>query len=339
MNVFLTGHTGFKGAWMLLYLKTLGYKVHGFSLAPAKNSLFELGCFERLCDSHTLGDVRNKKLLTDCMMTVEPDIVIHFAAQSLVLESYRRPVDTFETNINGTLHTLFAASELDSVTKLLIITTDKVYRNDGRSIGYNESDILGGSDPYSKSKAIADEFTQYWSSMYPEKDIAIARAGNVIGGGDASPERIMPDLVRDFFAGNQIILRNPNAIRPWQYVLDCLSGYIALIESPRIQGVQNIWNFGPNQHEYFSVADLYNETAKHFQNITSFAKSDSNKNLEASALSIDSSKARKLLGWENKFNLKESVNETLKWYRRIASGDDVLKTSKNALEYFLELSH
>ena len=338
MNVFLTGHTGFKGAWMVLYLKSLGYKVHGYSNFVDPNSLFSLGNFETLCDSHNIGDVRDLSFLTTSIARARPDVVIHFAAQSLVLESYRNPANTFETNVNGTLNTLIASSSVDSVKKTLIITTDKVYRNDGRLAGYNEDDDLGGTDPYSKSKSMADKITQYWSSMNPDEDIAIARAGNVIGGGDVGKERIMPELVGGFTTGKQVELRNPLALRPWQYVLDCLSGYLCLIDRPKTVGYENIWNFGPDQEDRYSVSDLYTETASYFNNIPQYPKTNSSAFFEQQNLSLDSTKARSLLKWKNKFDFKETVYQTVLWYKELYSGKDMLAISNNSLEFFLQKS-
>jgi CDP-glucose 4,6-dehydratase len=338
MNVFLTGHTGFKGAWMVLYLKSLGHKVHGYSNLVDPNSLFSLGNFEALCDSHNIGDVRNLRFLTATLAKARPDVVIHFAAQSLVLQSYRDPANTFETNINGTLNTLIAASSVDSVKKTLIITTDKVYRNDGRLEGYKEDDDLGGTDPYSKSKSIADQMSQFWSAMNPREDIAIARAGNVIGGGDIGKERLMPELIAGFATGRPVKLRNPLALRPWQYVLDCLSGYLCLIDRPKILGHENIWNFGPNEEDRYSVLDLYNETASYFNNISHDPKTNSSKFFEPQNLTLDSTKARSLLKWKNRFDFKETVHQTVKWYKDLHSGKDILAISNYSLEFFLQKS-
>jgi CDP-glucose 4,6-dehydratase len=222
MHYLLTGHTGFKGTWLSLLLSSAGHEVSGISLNPVEGSLFSRVRPRDLLNADVRLDIRDAAAVHEQIARIAPDVVIHLAAQPLVRESYRDPRGTFDTNVWGTINVLEATRRTESVQATLIVTTDKVYRNDGRSTGYVESDPLGGHDPYSASKAMADLATQSWRASYPGTPIAIARAGNVIGGGDVSPDRLMPDLIAAFATGTPARIRNPRAIRPWQHVLDCL---------------------------------------------------------------------------------------------------------------------
>jgi CDP-glucose 4,6-dehydratase len=230
MHYLISGHTGFKGAWLVMLLKSRGHEVSGFSLDPLKGSLFAEAKVAKLLLGDYRQDIRDFNGTLKVFKQTQPDVFIHMAAQPLVLESYKHPVDTFEINVNGTLNVLRAAQEVKSLKGQLIITTDKVYKNEGLKKAFKESDALGGDDPYSASKAMADILTQSWMNSFPKIPTAIGRAGNVIGGGDASPDRLIPDIIKNLKVGQAPQIRHPEYVRPWQHVLDCLNGYLFVIE-------------------------------------------------------------------------------------------------------------
>ena len=315
MQFLITGHTGFKGSWLALMLQMNGHSVSGYSLDPDDNSIFVKSDLHKIFDKDVRDDIRNKKQLQQTVKDVNPDVIVHLAAQPLVSRSYLDPVETFDVNVNGTLNLLESSTFAKNLKALLVITTDKVYANINKNSGYIETDKLGGVDPYSASKAAADLITQSWAKNCSDKPIAIARAGNVIGGGDFAENRIIPDLILSISASKPIKLRHPDAIRPWQHVLDCLNGYICLIEKQISAKIGGEWNFGPQLYTNHSVRELvakfleYADPEKRIiveeENSTEFH--------ESKTLILDSSKAREELFWKEKLNFDETVKWTHEW--------------------------
>ena len=334
MHFLITGHTGFKGAWLSLMLNQRGHQVSGISLAPVSGSLFERAQIKNFLESDIRCSILESAKVANHFNDLNPDVVIHLAAQSLVLESYKSPVKTFETNVIGTLNVLHASQQLEGLKAQLIVTTDKVYRNKGKSLAFSETDELGGEDPYSASKAMADIATQSWLSSFKNPPTAIARAGNVIGGGDVCNDRLLPDLIRSYSLGLIPKLRAPNSIRPWQHVLDCLNGYLELVDALIAKSADGAWNFGPDENQSKSVADVAN-----IAGATWGVKKNWNFDLEihpheATLLVLNSSKARTKLNWTEKLSFEESVEWTTKWYKNVSLGNDPLgETIKNIREF------
>jgi CDP-glucose 4,6-dehydratase len=314
MRYLITGHTGFKGAWLTVMLKSLGHEVHGIALPPEKESLFNEAEVANYLTSSTYIDIRDFESLNKAVKKIEPEVIIHLAAQSLVLKSYQDPIGTYETNLMGTLNVLESTKDLENVRAIQIITTDKVYRNVNQEYGYVETDELGGSDPYSSSKSAADLATQAWRSLKGTAPIAISRAGNVIGGGDYSSNRIVPDLVKALAADQSLTLRHPNSIRPWQHVLDCLNGYLILINKQINENTQGEWNFGPHSEQVKSVQDLVNEISLSWGKKVDIKIMHSPKK-EADLLLLNSTKSRELLNWSEKLNWHMTANWTADWYK------------------------
>lgn len=335
MHYLITGHTGFKGAWLSVMLKTLGHQVSGISLAPESNSIFELSHLSEIFEQNLYQDIRTLK--SGDLPKMNIDVVIHLAAQPLVKASYKSPIETFQTNVIGTLNVLEVTKDL-SPKATLIITTDKVYKNTDKTSGYVESDPLGGSDPYSASKAAADIATQSWRSSYGVTPISIARAGNVIGGGDFAENRLMPDLVHSFIENKAPVIRYPKAIRPWQHVLDCLNGYLSLVEKQIKEGVNGEWNFSPPANPSHSVADVATETAKLWGSDKNWQQDASEHKAETNTLVLDSSKARKELGWSEKLNFQESLAWTIDFYKRVSEGEQQRSVIQDQVNQFLSMN-
>ena len=328
-KVFLTGHTGFKGSWLLAWLHLLGAEVKGYSLAPQnEEDLFNILRGPDLCDS-VIADIRDKEKLAKEILNFQPDFIFHLAAQPLVRLSYEIPSETFEVNAIGTAYVLDALRQLTKPCVAVMITTDKVYDNKEWHYPYRETDRLGGYDPYSASKAATEiVINSYRSSFFNPshyekhlKAVASARAGNVIGGGDWAKDRIIPDIVRALKNNQPIEVRNPNAVRPWQHVLDPLSGYLLLgaklTEDP-IKYAES-WNFGPYMEDNLTVKDLV-ETAIEIWGSGSFYTPQYEGALhEAKLLKLDINKAVNELGWQPKMNAKEAINTTLAWYANAQS--------------------
>ena len=313
MHYLITGHTGFKGSWLSLMLEMQGHTVSGISLDPLKSSLFNEINTGNIYKHDLRIDIRNKLELAKSIEIINPQVIIHLAAQSLVRESYKNPIDTFETNILGTLNLLEATKKLKDLSAVLIVTTDKVYKNHGQFRGYVETDELGGLDPYSASKAATDLAAQAWIKSYATTPVAIARAGNVIGGGDFSRDRIVPDIVRAINFDQKLVLRNPESIRPWQHVLDCLNGYLCLLDMQDKQGFSGEWNFGPQHSEIRTVRKLVDEYCKHVDKKLEVEVIPSVV-LESKVLVLDSQKSQSTLGWKNKLNFEEAVMWTASWF-------------------------
>jgi CDP-glucose 4,6-dehydratase len=335
MHYLITGHTGFKGAWLSVMLKTLGHKVSGISLAPENISIFRLSHLSEIFEQNLYQDIRTLKSSDLPKMNV--DVVIHLAAQPLVKASYKSPIDTFQTNVIGTLNVLEASNEL-APKAILIITTDKVYKNTNKTAGYVESDPLGGSDPYSASKAAADIATQSWRSSYGISPISIARAGNVIGGGDFAKNRLMPDLVNSFIESKAPIIRYPEAIRPWQHVLDCLNGYLSLVEKQIKEGVNGEWNFSPPANPSHSVADVATEAAKLWGSDKNWQQDAGEHKAETKTLVLDSTKARRELDWSEKLDFQESLAWTVDFYKRVSKGEQQRSVIQDQVNQFLSMN-
>lgn len=340
MKYFVTGHTGFKGAWLTLMLRELGHEVHGYSLNPIYGSLFERANLGVLCASDIRADIRDSAKLSEELSRVSPDVIAHLAAQPLVRYGYEHPEETFTTNIDGTLNVLSSTKTLTGLLALLVITTDKVYENTSKKSGYVETDPLGGLDPYSASKASADILTQSWAHTYPDAPIAIARAGNVIGGGDVSRDRLLPDVMRSYAGKKTAEIRNPDAVRPWQHVLDCLNGYLQLIDSITQRGSRGAWNFGPDAESCKSVGEVVDLATAIWGSPANWNHMpDENAPHEDSFLFLDSSKAQESLGWQNKLSLIEAVRETIDWEKQVLQGENARGVSQRAVREFLGLSN
>lgn len=316
MHYLVTGHTGFKGAWLSLQLNLLGHKVSGIALEPEEKSLFNVANLREIFENDFRIDIRDSQKIKETIFKVKPDVLVHLAAQPLVRESYRIPTETFEINVIGTLNVLEAIRYLDGLKAALIITTDKVYKNLNHLRGYTECDELGGDDPYSASKAAADIATQSWIKSFANVPVSIARAGNVIGGGDWAKDRLIPDLASSYSNGLIPTIRNPGSVRPWQHVLDCLNGYLLLIDKMINEGVSGQWNFGPSLEKKFTVLDVINEFSQHWGvDRNSKYQLDAEKGPhEASYLLLDSSKAREKLSWSDRLDFHAAIEMTADWY-------------------------
>lgn len=324
-RVFLTGHTGFKGAWMVHWLTILGAEVKGYSLAPEyDNDLYHVTKVATVCDS-IIADIRDKDRLEKEILDFQPDFIFHLAAQPLVRYSYEHPLETFETNVMGTGNVLNAVRKLRNKCSVVVITTDKVYENIEQDYAYKEEDHLGGYDPYSSSKACTEIITQsFRRSFFPldtygqhQKAIATARAGNVIGGGDLSNDRLIPDLVKAFFNKEEVIIRSPKSVRPWQHVLEAIGGYLflgaRLDQKPETFG--EAWNFGPMKDDNLTVEELIKIAIESWG--AGAYKIEEDKVLhEAKLLQLDISKLRNRLKWEPIYNSEKAIQLTVDWYKQ-----------------------
>jgi CDP-glucose 4,6-dehydratase len=324
VHYLVTGHTGFKGSWLVLLLRELGHEVSGLALDPHPGSLFDAASLSGMLRIDLRGDIRDYGTVQRAFAETAPDAVFHLAAQPLVRESYREPRWTIETNVLGTLNLLEAIRETPSVQAALMITSDKVYRNDGRLDGYVEDDSLGGVDPYSASKAMTDLLIQSWTQSFEVCPTAIARAGNVIGGGDTGRERLVPDLMAAFSADTPAAIRSPRAIRPWQHVLDCLHGYTLLMNN-LLRGMSlGAWNFGPEARNSASVADVADELARLWGNGATWEAASQDALHEAAMLTLNSSRARQELHWRDLLTLEEALEWTIAWTKDVQAGQDPL---------------
>lgn len=325
-RVLLTGHTGFKGAWLALWLKRLGADVTGIALAPATQpGLYDLLGLQHAMQSH-ICDIRDASTLATLVRAARPDIVLHLAAQALVRASYSQPLDTFATNVMGTAHLLDALRHTPSARVAVMVTTDKVYQNRDWSYPYREDDALGGHDPYSASKAACElVIASYRDSFLRAAGVAVAsaRAGNVIGGGDWSADRLLPDAVRAWQAAQPLIIRNPHATRPWQHVLDPLAGYLALAhklwEQPELAGA---YNFGPHTQEAASVKNVIELACSAYGSGAIRYEVDSKNPHEAHLLALETAKTRTLLSVQPRWDLPQAVGRTMAWYRAQHAGTE-----------------
>lgn len=336
-RVFLTGHTGFKGAWASLLLRRLGARVYGYALPPThKSSLFVTA---RISDdiSHRIADIRDLPTLHVAMTEAQPDIVIHMAAQALVRPSYEEPAETFATNVMGTVNVLEAARRLPSVRVILNVTSDKCYENNGMGTAFREGDRLGGDDPYSNSKACAELVTHsYRHSFFKapgSPHLATARAGNVFGGGDWARDRLVPDAMQAFLANDAVRIRNPNSVRPWQHALDPILGYLTLVE--RLAGDQRFigeWNFGPDAASEVPVGTVIDHLIAMWGEGARWMVDAGPHPHEAAYLRLDCAKARGELGWTPRLDLGHGLRLTVDWYKALHEGHDMRAISQGQLE-------
>jgi len=322
-KVFITGHTGFKGSWLCLWLNILGAEITGYALEPpSRPSLFELCKIDRFVKS-LIADIRDGEALKRAMRAVQPEFVIHMAAQPIVRDSYRNPVETYAINLMGTVHLLEAVRNCSTVRAVINVTTDKCYDNREWVWGYRENEPLGGYDPYSNSKACSELVTAaYRNSFFNPKDyhrhrlgLASARAGNVIGGGDWAQDRLVPDCIRSLLKGEKILIRNPQAVRPWQHVLEPLSGYLELSRRLYEDGGRfaEAWNFGPGDEDAKPVEWLVQKICTKWGGNAGYKIDPGEHPHEASYLKLDCSKAASLLGWRPKWDLERAIDSIMEW--------------------------
>jgi CDP-glucose 4,6-dehydratase len=341
-SVFLSGHTGFKGGWLALWLSELGAKVHGYSLEMPSNPNFfsEINLEDRM-ESSTIGDIRDLDKLISAMNTSKASVVIHMAAQSLVRESYNAPLETFTTNIIGTVNVLEAVRKAETVEAIVNITTDKCYDNKEWFWPYRENDRLGGHDPYSSSKACAELISSSYRKSYLMESgthLASVRAGNVIGGGDWGKDRLIPDLFRAIDTGKTLRIRSPNSVRPWQHVLEPLSGYLMLAEKLILNGEKfaEAWNFGPLESDSKKVSWIVEHLCKKIPKSV-WVLDDSIKFHEAGFLKLDSTKAKTKLGWEPRWSLEIALDKTLDWYQSWKKNQSMAEISIEQIKAYEKL--
>jgi CDP-glucose 4,6-dehydratase len=341
-KVFLTGHTGFKGSWLSIILSILEAKIIGYSLKANRISFFKLAKLQNIMQESIVGDVRDYEKLKNSVKKTRPDLIIHMAAQSLVRKSYKNSKNTFDVNIGGTVNILEIVKELKRPKFLLIVTTDKVYKNNNQGKHYSEDDPLGGLDPYSNSKSCAELVTESYRKSFFSKNgikVATARSGNVVGGGDFSEDRIIPDYIKALKNKKNLIIRSPNAIRPWQHVIEPLIGYLKLLEllTKKNKNFSSAWNFGPNNKNFYSVTDIINIMNNDFNNKVKIKiKTNSSKNFEESkVLLLKSKKAISKLKWFPKYNINETINFTTDWYKNYLKKKNLLKFSQMQIKNYL----
>lgn len=331
-KIFLTGHTGFKGGWLSLWLQSLGAEVHGYALSPpTEPDLFTVAEIGHDMASSTIADIRDLSALTQAMQRSEADIVFHLAAQPLVRYSYEAPVETYSTNVMGTVNLFEAIRKTPSVKAVVNVTTDKCYENREWLKPYREDESLGGYDPYSSSKACSELVTAaYRQSFLAESGVAVAsaRAGNVIGGGDWAQDRLVPDFLRAIDANKPLVVRAPHAIRPWQHVLEPLSGYLTLAEHLFIEGDKfaEAWNFGPPDEDARSVEWIINQLAE-FAPDVSWRLNEEPQPHEANYLKLDSNKARAQLAWQPRWDLRTALEKTTQWHNDWRGEKDMRQTT------------
>ena len=343
-KVLVTGHTGFKGSWLCLWLQSLGAEVTGYSLKPPTNpNLFEVADVGSGMTS-VIGDIRDLARLQSVFAEVKPEIVFHLAAQPLVRASYVDPVETYSTNVLGTVHLLEAVRNTSSVRAVVNVTSDKCYENREWVWGYREHEPMGGHDPYSNSKGCAELVTSSFRNSFfnPERHsshgvaLASARAGNVIGGGDWAADRLIPDILRAIGKGEPVVIRNPDSIRPWQHVLEPLSGYLQLAEKLYVEGARygEGWNFGPNDEDAKPVSWIVGNLTKSWGEGASWKLDDSEHPHEAHYLKLDCSKAKMDLGWHPRWSLSHSLEKIIEWHRAWHAGEDMRQVTLGQIEQF-----
>lgn len=338
-RVFLTGHTGFKGSWLSLWLEDMGAVVKGFSLEPnTEPSLFEVAKVSLGIESE-IGDIRDYEKLKSSVESFSPNIILHLAAQPLVRDSYEDPLGTYETNVMGTANLLQASRWLSDLKSIVIVTTDKCYENREWEWGYRENEAMGGYDPYSSSKGCAELVTSaFRRSFFQSTDVAIAsaRAGNVIGGGDWSKDRLIPDVLRSYNQGDQVVIRNPKATRPWQHVIEPLSGYLILAEElyDRGSALAEPFNFGPRDEDCQSVESILNTININWKECPGWKLDDEANPHEARFLKLDISKAKDKLNWTPKWNLESTIKRIVDWNEAFNRQEDMRQYCINEIKSY-----
>lgn len=341
-KVFLTGHTGFKGTWLCRILVMAGAEVTGYALDPPTNpSIYEMTGTSR-CVHDIRGDIRDGEAVRLAMLEANPDVVFHLAAQPIVRASYDKPRETYETNVMGTVNVLEAVRQCHDVKSVVIITTDKVYKNKEWHWGYRECEELCGRDPYASSKSCAELVTYSYRASFFDSEISpavsTARSGNVIGGGDRSADRIIPDCVRAYISGQEMVLRNPNSIRPYQHVLDSLNGYLILAKMQTLDKARygREWNFGPSESGSVSTGQLVDIFSRQLGEggISWHHESDKTAPHEDNFLRLDSSLSRILLGWAPKWEIEEAVRQVVQWEKAVKDGEEAAKTTDCQIAQF-----
>ena len=345
-RVFITGHTGFKGSWFIFWLHSLGAKICGYSLQPLKQEdIFNKIKSADLCEN-IFGDIRDISKLEKSILNFKPDFVFHFAAQPIVIKSYKSPIDTISTNVLGTANLLNSLEKLAKKCSAILITTDKVYDNKDNGRIFKEDDKLGGYDPYSSSKACSEIIISSFRESYfninnydnHQKSIAVARAGNVIGGGDWSDYRLIPDIIKSLYLNKSIVIRNPLSIRPWQHVLDPLYGYLLLAAKLYNDPINysEAWNFGPKEDEIMSVEEVAQLLIKNWGEGNITLNNDAKKVHESSVLRLDIQKAVSKLDWNPRWNVEESISLTVNWYKHFKLGVPVPKLIEDDINNYLK---
>tara|TARA_B100001057_G_scaffold237483_1_gene237840 strand:- start:714 stop:1784 length:1071 start_codon:yes stop_codon:yes gene_type:complete len=338
-RVLITGHSGFKGSWLSIWLNSLGSNVMGYSQEPiTKHSLFYEAKVNSLVNS-VIGDIRDYKFLESTIKDFAPEIIFHMAAQPLVRKSYEEPIKTYEINLMGTANLLEVVRRCKSVNTLINVTTDKCYSNKEILRGYKETDELGGKDPYSNSKACSELVTQaYRESFYKDRKlgIATARAGNVLGGGDWAEDRLIPDVLKSIYENKMLILRNPKSIRPWQYILDLLVGYILLAQNLSNDYVKfsGAWNFGPDDNNLRNVKWVVDFLSSKLDNLKITIENNLSNLPEAGLLNLDISKSKKLLKWYPKMSLEQTLINVIKWNNSWNNKEDMFNYCLKEIKYF-----
>ncbi len=342
-KVFLTGHTGFKGGWLSLWLTFMGARVTGYALEPNTTpNLFDVLAIDSLIEKSHIADIRDLTTLQKAMSEANPDVVIHMAAQPLVRYSYANPVETYATNVMGTVHVLESTRVIDSVRATVVVTTDKCYENKEWVWGYRENESMGGFDPYSNSKGCAELVTSayrqsFFSDSNSTNQVASARAGNVIGGGDWSLDRLIPDAIKAFEANQPLMIRNPLATRPWQHVLEPLSGYLILAQALYLQGsaFASGWNFGPRDEDNRAVHEVVDLIISSWGESASWKKEGSEQPHEANLLKLDCSKAHKNLGWVPKWDLEMAMQKIIQWQKAFIKKENMQEISLSQINHYI----
>ena len=341
-KIFITGHTGFKGSWLCFFLNNMGAEIAGYSLEPDNSSpsLYNL-LNNNLVNESFIKDIRDYDSLNKCLKDFQPDIVFHLAAQPLVIKSYKEPIETLSTNIMGTVNLLEICKSIESIKAIINVTSDKCYENNNTNKQYVESDRLGGSDPYSASKACAEIInSSYRQSFYSKgkKGLSSVRAGNVLGGGDFSENRLIPDIIRSVINKDKLLIRSPNSTRPWQHVFDVINGYMILGKElyDKPKELSGSYNFSPNVENCITVEKMLCKINKLLKIDYEIIPSEF---YEANLLMLNSDKAKKILKWKPVYDIDKTLKESIEWYSSFIENKDIIKTSQNQYEKYMELQN